>query len=45
MYFPSKKKAIAYFEEAIMCTEGAERERYLNIWYQLKEGKTVCYDW
>lgn len=45
MYFTSKKKAIAYFEEAMMCTEGAERERYFNIWCQLKDGNTVCYDY
>jgi hypothetical protein len=39
-----RKKAIAHFEEAVEACEGAERNRYVNIYLQLIEGYTECKD-
>lgn len=44
MTFSSKKKAIEFFEDCMFNSEGSERDRYISILQQLKEGKTVCYD-
>lgn len=44
MKFSSKKKAIEFFEDCMFNSEGSERDRYISILQQLKEGKTVCYD-
>jgi hypothetical protein len=43
--FKKRKDAIEFFETAMMNSEGAERERYFNIWEQLKAGRTFCYDY
>lgn len=40
----SRKKAMAAFLEAVAATEGHERERYLNVYLELLDGKTVCTD-
>ncbi len=39
-----RRKAINSFEEAMMNSEGAERERYFNVWVELKTGNTLCAD-
>lgn len=40
----SRKKAIMFFLECMASSEGAERERYLNILVKLKSGEKVCVD-
>ena len=40
----SKEKAIGYFSECAMCSEGSERERYMNIILQLLNGQIKCSD-
>lgn len=40
----SREKALAYFMEGIMCTEGSECARYTKIYSELLSGKTVCTD-
>ena len=42
--FKSRKEAMRFFLEGMMCSEGAERERYTSIYCQLEEGKTYCTD-
>lgn len=42
--FSSKKKAVEFFEDCMFNSEGSERDRYISILWQLKEGKKVCYD-
>ena len=38
--WPSAKKAIEYFRTAADCSDGCERERYLNIMMKLTDGET-----
>lgn len=40
----SREKAIMFFHECMASSEGAERERYLNILVKLKSGEKVCVD-
>lgn len=40
----SKEDAIMFFLECMASSEGAERERYLNILVKLKSGEKVCTD-
>lgn len=40
----SRKEAIAFFKDAVYSCEGAERERYVNVFMKLLDGKTVCTD-
>lgn len=40
----SRKKAIMFFLECMASSEGAERERYLNILVKFKSGEKVCVD-
>ena len=40
----SREKAIIFFLECMASSEGAERERYLNILVKLKSGEKVCVD-
>ena len=40
----SRKEAINYFLEAIVGTDGSERDRYTDIYLQLMSGKMVCSD-
>ena len=39
-----RAKAEAFFLRAIQCSDGSERNRYMNIYCQLQEGCTVCSD-
>ena len=43
-FFNTRREAIEFFEDCMMNSEGAERDRYVEVWIQLKEGKTLCYD-
>ena len=40
----SRAEAIMFFLECMASSEGAERERYLNILVKLKSGEKVCTD-
>lgn len=40
----SREEAIMFFLECMVSSEGAERERYLNILVKLKSGEKVCTD-
>ena len=40
----SRKKAEVYFLECMLATEGAEKERYTNIYSKLVLGETFCKD-
>ena len=40
----SRKEAINYYEEGILCCEGSERDRYTNVYLDLIAGKDVCTD-
>lgn len=40
----SREDAIMFFLECMASSEGAERERYLNILVKLKSGEKVCTD-
>ena len=42
--FTSRKKAMDFFLDCMMNSEGAERDRYTNIYLDLQEGKTYCTD-
>lgn len=39
-----RKDALAFYFDCMMNSEGAERERYVNIYQQLMMGYTDCYD-
>ena len=41
----SREDAIMFFLECMASSEGAERERYLNILVKLKSGEKVCTDY
>ena len=43
-FWNSRKKATKFFETAARECEGAERDRYLNIYWDLKDGKDICED-
>lgn len=40
----SREEAENFYHRAMMMCEGAEQERYLNIYCALKEGNMVCGD-
>ena len=40
----SRDDAVIFFMECMAGSEGAERERYLNIFVKLKSGTKVCSD-
>ena len=42
--FPTAAKAKKFFWECAECSEGAERDRYMNILIQLRRGKKECHD-
>jgi len=39
-----RQQAIAEYQEAMLCCEGSEAERYSNIYFQLLEGRKHCCD-
>lgn len=39
----TRAEAIKFYLECMMCSEGAERDRYLNIYLQLLNGATRIY--
>lgn len=43
-YWNSRKNAIDFFEGAARACEGCERDRYLNIYWDLKDGLDICQD-
>ena len=40
----SRQNAVEFYLEGMMCCEGAERDRYTNIYLDLISGKSVCTD-
>ena len=40
----SRKEAVKFFAEASFETEGSEKDRYMQIFLELMEGKEVCTD-
>lgn len=40
----TREKAKEEMLECMMCSEGAERERYTDIYLQLLEGRSICSD-
>jgi hypothetical protein len=40
-----RSKAIKKYLEAMRNSEGSERERYENIYFDLIDGETNCSDW
>lgn len=42
--YSSRKAAAASFMEAMYNSEGAENERYQNIFFDILEGKDICLD-
>ena len=42
--FSSRKKAEAFFKDCAYNSEGAERDRYIEILMQLDEGRAICFD-
>ena len=40
----SRGMAVRKYMDCIMHSEGAERDRYIEIYFQLCEGKKVCSD-
>lgn len=39
-----RKDAMEFFLEGMHCCEGSERDRYVNIYYQLARGAKEAYD-
>lgn len=39
-----RQQAIEKYREGYMVCEGSEQERYAAIYFQLIEGKDICYD-
>ena len=42
--WPSRKEAMDFFEEGILGSEGSEQERYVTIYFKLKNGATEASD-
>ena len=40
----TRQEALDKYYEAMVCCEGSERDRYLQIYTQLIDGCTDCYD-
>lgn len=43
-FWGDRAEAIAFYLEGMMACEGAEKDRYTNIYLQLIEGCEVCKD-
>ena len=43
-HWENRDNAIQFYRDACMHSEGAERERYVNIYFDLTSGKDVCTD-
>lgn len=39
-----RDEAIDKYYEGMICCEGSERDRYMEIYFQLMEGNKVCKD-
>lgn len=39
-----RRDALAKYKEGILCCEGAERDRYVNIYFQLMDGAREASD-
>lgn len=42
--YTDRKKAIQFYRDCADHSEGAERERYVNILFDLMDGKSLCTD-
>lgn len=42
--WPSRTSAIAFFKTGIACSEGSERDRYIDIVLALEAGETIASD-
>lgn len=42
--WPSRKAAMDFFEEGILSSEGSEQERYVTIYFKLKNGSDYATD-
>lgn len=42
--FKSREEAMNFFMEGMIACDGAERDRYLSIYFQLRDGATVATD-
>ena len=40
----TRKNALKFFRECARNCEGAERDRYINIVWDLEDKKTICHD-
>lgn len=40
----SREEAENFFLEGMLACDGSEKERYTNIYLQLKEGRSTCSD-
>lgn len=40
----SRTEAMDFFEDCMFHTEGAERDRYMKIYYELKNGMSIATD-
>lgn len=40
-----RSDALSKYKEGILCCEGAERERYVNIYFQLLDGAREAFDY
>ena len=43
-HWKSRKEAIEFFLDCMRNSEGAERDRYTSIYFDLLDGKNVCTD-
>jgi len=43
-YWGSKKNALTFYRNATRACEGSERDRYLNIVWDLEDNKPICHD-
>lgn len=43
-HWSSREKAKTFYLECMACSEGAERDRYVNIFLQLEAGNNYCVD-
>lgn len=43
-FWSSRKKALEFYRKACRACEGSERDRYLNIVWDLEDNKDTCHD-
>lgn len=43
-FWSSRKKALEFYRKACRACEGSERDRYLNIVWDLEDKKPICHD-